>query len=1590
MKRSLVIPLFIGLFLLLGQTSRIAAADKGGDEQGGARAKWLDEQVLFIEKLGGIGYDDLAKKVKRDTLKGIGSPDNKPLNADEKKNLDRAEAMAKLELALRMTDLKKKILVGDQAVKAMKGVVTALKRNPADLLKAQKSLAEMYFRLGNTMTDEYEKSDKKGGNAQKQELQRLISEVDKKMKPVQEQIAKLKKEYNDLLKKAGKKENKANKKKLLADAKAKNAEVKKLDESLKPMREEKVKLQKVIDNIVDAAVLAKKGREYFAAGIVLGRIVAKAFDDDFWNKMGLLDEPENSRGRARAAAMKKIQASFSRKVNFSHKLESAYASQLILYPRGSKQQLDLIKKGLEYIDMVTGDYDTYYPKDKGAYLQWIRILSHMNDDLDKPQKEDETDMDKDELAQALIDPTHYLWPTLRMRFIWDYQYTTKLDKIKPKEIKKQMSWYRPTPSAQVRGLYYYTNCLLRSARGHFELADKMPDPTKKKRMMQHAGELMKECEKWLAEVVKPVCVFGKVPESVRLTARLKIESKLHLLRAERLAKVNRKDDAKKEVKAAIAAVTKVLVEGGSKWRHVVQARIRLVKINGERIAGKIEIDKGNVIPILAEADTLYVKAVKAGSAARKRDLFSKAMHRYLDAFAVMKSYRERKQRASWMPRTMFRIGICAWQAREFLTGYFINFALAREFGGPHYPAGMYPQAVEYARRALGNLHACAGKVLDEDEKNPSLRKLYAEQLYLRMARDPNPDPRLVLKLIDTLKNLRMYDDALALIDDVPTDHLYYRMALLMAADIHQTMMKRAQKVGDKIRKRAQKKERELTEAEKKLIAAQQPAIDEHSAAAEKYATIFREEVGKRPAPTTEEQKKVYAMEDAAIPGALMIPISNQFARKEYAKALEGVDDYIARVSKLGNLKPEARHRYIATARWIKLLCTYYKVDHKTAPVPEVFAAIDEAEKKLLPALEQEEKLANEAEAKVKPDSGKEGESAASPVKREDFATKAYMQLGSGWNSLANRVFNERKDENNTLKPADQKLYDDYRRRAAGFFGRAGKIAYTKRSIGMLIGKTYYELGMYREAADMYDKVIKFWSESLFTPDYIFKAGKSLKDLKTFSIPGAIKSQLGEVVDPGEITGAGDEAALLKALNKFVVGIRYAPNKEKIDKILKEARAAYADDRGLQRLLDQAAMLTKRDDLAKNLEVRQKLNRIILEAIFPTVLARSKPMPLIPSEKGFVKATKGVWSVYPPTREGQIKKNVLKFMHDQGLVRLAKDKKILADYQKQLKERMNAALKKGDRKTAQKIGGYLWLFEKGLRRYVYGVRKKGQVVERSYYRARQQLGGIINFDKNELHLEQPKYMPTNVHKASFLMNLGNALTFHSSVLSAKRRYALALVKLGKNDKALRYLKELVRFWPGETDLKLDLAEVYASIGDNLAKTKYTQKSADYFIYAQHEALQVKKKAKDFSRLWWQCQKSIAYAQTLEVLARTRCKAMDVNYQTEVMVMWRGKLHKVKKQTPRYLVTPSTKGTSGELGQADKLVRNLSALLSLKPPEDLVEYFEDMLSDLAEKGYKPPEQKKEKSTPAKDKQEKVADEPGGEKEKKKAGTKKNGNE
>jgi len=1534
------------LVVVLGSLLLLAAVGRAGDEEAKpdpeaealreARLKWLQEQVVFIEKLGGIGYDDIAAKVKQSTEKGEGSPDGQALNDAEKKSLNRAEAKAKLEAALKLSDLVKKIKSADDAVQAMKQVVSALPDKTPHRLEAEADLAEMYFKLGNTLTDEYLKVDKEGAGDQQKGIDKALAELAKQTKPLEAESEKEKKAYNELMTKYGKAKDAEEKKKIKEDLDAAKKKVKEIEDKLAPLEEERAQLEGSKASIVGVEAIEGKAREYFTAGIDLGAAVYKVYDEDFWEKLGGHDEAEGK--REQDAAMKRLQASFGRKINFSHKMEDAYATQLILYPAGKGKQ-DLVKKASDYIDTVRADYDQYLPSDKWVYIQWIRVLSHQTDDIDKPKVEDEGELEGEELEEAKQDPLHYLWPTVRMQFIWNNHFT-----------KRQKPGYGAEPEMKVRAMYYYVIALLRSARGHYALADAEPDGERKQKLAAHAQALLDECEKWADELAKPMSSLGEVNQVVRLSARLKTRADLFLFKAERAMKLGKKDAAKEELQKALEETTKVMMEGGNPWRGVVQERINYITRKGERLVGEGELElkgKGQkIVQLLAEADTSYTKATKEEIESRKRQLFGEAMDSYLEVIRVAKEFKDREQRASWLPRTLFRAGICAWQAQEYLEGYLVNFALAREFGSKHYPEAKFPGVQDYATRALGNLHACAGRFLDADEKSETRRGLYADQLFLRMERDPNPDPRLVVKLIDTLKKLKMYSQALALIKDVPPSHLYYRMALLLAADIHQTIMKGAQNAIEKIEKRAEKKSRELTDEEKALVAAEQPTITAHSLEAEKFARLFREAVEKRPAPESDEQKKVFQQEDDAIPGALMIPISNEFARGEYDKAIKDAEDYVTRIKALPRLNEEARLRYVALARWLQLLSHYRIVDHKKAPVDEVKAAIEKSQG-LLTVLEEiekqidavMEKAAKEQRAAA-PAEGQEGGGEETQIQREEYASKAYMLLASGWNNIANRVFNDRKDANNALKPEDQTVYDDYSKHAADMFRNAEGIAYVRRNIGTHIAKTYFELGMYQEAAEMYDKVIKFWSESLYTPDHIYQSGKSLADVKAFTIAPAIKSQLDGVLPLGEIAAAADDARLVEVLNKAIQTLDYAKNKAKIDAALAAAKEVYIDDKGMQGNVVQAEGIAKRSDLARELELRQKLNRVVVEVAYP-LLARSQPMSLLPTQSEYEETIKPIWTEYPAGGDGPAKKNILKYVHDQDLVKLAADKKFVDDYQKDLDQKILAAQKE-DPKLAGQYALYKWLFEESLKTYIYGVEENNRIIKRSYFKARQQIAGIIQWNDNEMKLDRPLFMPTNKPKESFLQDLDQALEFNGTTLSAKRRYALALWKLKKNDDALRYLQELVEVWPGEVDLRLDLAETYAAVGENVAEKEFTQKAADNFSYAQIEAQKISDMAKRGTRLWWQAEKVRRFALTQEVLTRKRCGATKVTgFSTKVKIYHRGKLVEVPKKTPEDLEQ-----------EAKAAVNSIVMLLRQRPPEEFRDELESMLADLKDAGYEPP--------------------------------------
>ncbi len=1561
----LLVGLSVLLLLVVAAPCARAGEDKAEDPKAvalrQARLKWLNEQVRFIEALGGVGYDDLARRVTDNTLRGKGSPDGQPLNAEEKEALNRAQAKVKLDAALRIPDLAKKVEAADAAIEAMKKVVNALPTDSPLRLEAEKDLAKMYFKLGNELTEEYEKMDKAGAAERGKEIDATLAKLQKKMEPLAKERENLLKKNTKLIKDLGKAKDKEKKKKLMDERKELKKEIDALNEKFQPLQEEAKQLEAAKGSVVDAAVVAGKAREYYANGLSVGKPVYKKLDEKFWDVMGEHDAAENR--REQREILKRLEAAFGQRINFSHKMENAYATRLLLYERGTPDHRQAVEEGNQFIDTVRLDYDMYLPSDKWVYIQWIRVLSHQNDDLDKPKMEDEEWMSDEEKEQARGDALHYLWPTARMRFVWYYHFTTKLDKFRPKD--QRGAAFRASEDAKVRGMYFYAQSCLRAARGHYALADREPVAEKKKKLEAHADSLLAESEEWLGECLKARSKVGPVPQTVRLSARLKIKTKFHVLKAERLMKAGKKDAAVEEVQKALAEPGKVMMEGGRAWRHVVQDRIRLVSAHGKRIVGEEIEQKGGAVQKLAEADEAYSEAIKSKSLTRRRELYGKARDFYIEVAEIAKQYDDRNKRASWLPRTLFRIGICAWQAEDYLTGYFVNFALAREFASDHYPEDAYPTAREYATRSLGNLHACAGKLLDEDEKSEARRTLYADQLFLRMARDPNPDPRLVVKLIDTLKKLRMYKQALSLIEDVPPDHLYYRMAILLAADIHQTIMKQAQRVVEKIETRVAENERELTEDEQAIVAEKKPIIEEHSAKAEEFASIFVKMVDERPPNPTEEQKNVYQMEDDAIPGAFMIPINNQFQRGEYEKVLVATKNYVEKIKSLQRLNEEARHRYIALAHWLALLSHYRQVDPKADPLEQVAGALQAAEG-VLPALEAAEAAARRAQEKAEAEAataeadaagegeaGEEGEAAAASgtqqIKRQEYAPQAYIMLGSAWNNIANRYFKKHKPEEADLSDADQQVYDDYRKRAAGLFGRAEGIAYLRRGIGMHIGKIYYELEMYERAVDMYDKVIQYWSESLFTTDYLFQEEKGLADLQTAQVPEAMAGKLGGIVDLGEIKGAGSEDKLREVLNKYVRTINYGKNKEtkeKIDAVLTAARETYRENKQLQTNLVQAVELDKREDLDTNAEIRQKLNRYVLEALYPSVLAISKPIPLFPTPEGYGEVLKGFGAKYPPTTDGQTKASVLKYMHDQDLVRLDRDKKLVADYRKDLEARRTQALKDKDHKTAGRLGSYLWLFENSLKRYLYGVKdeKTGQVRERSYYRARQQIAGIIQFNENELPLDEPEHMPTHHPKDSFLMAVDEALEFYGSLLSAKRRYALALVRLGENEKALRYLEELVDIWPGETELRIDLAMTHAAVGDNLAAEEFTQAAADHFIIAQIKAKTISDKGIRGSKLWWQAQEVMRQALTTEVLARKRCKADKVDFSTEVEIFWRGNMVKVKKKTPPDLEK-----------QGQQLVNDLVRILRMDPPEETREAFETMIADLGEVGFKPPKPK-----------------------------------
>lgn len=1420
------------------------------------KENWINQELRFAAELSKMKYEDLAKTVLQrvDTGEGWGEP----LTEAEKQYVKSKRIKIKFEVVMSLDDPEEKIKGAEEALADLRKMRDEL---PEGALRQEATidLVEGYFRLG----EEFRKTIEEAGGAVAEEggedNTARIGEINSQIKSINEKV-------------------------FFARGKKK----KELEEKIKELRKE-------LSGLIAKSGLGGKAAGYFVQGMGLAKPLLEQIIENFDSVYTAAQEAPREK---QAALNKMAETVFLRRVRLQHMMEKAYANWVFLFPRGSSGREGVVKGFGEYVETVLWDYEDFYPADKVVYIHWITMLGAQDDPIGKKGEEGKEIPPVDETNPEEGDYMRYQWPSTRAKFLFERHF---VDPELPRG-------FGVLDSHKVKGLFYYTEALANLTRGAYMKADEAEGELKEA-WQKHATELAKDALAAFNEVTQPESrlLDVTIDETTRNTARLKIGVRMHMFQAERAIKAGDKDAAAEALLKAMEQCSLVM-SAGPGWKFHGQNELQ----NVTEFAEKHDIELTSIDAVLADAEDL-MRAWKAEvKLSKKMDLLRQANAKYFEALDIAKKYEEKDKRAAYLVNICSRAGVNALRMEDYLTGYILNFFIAREFGYSDYPRDAYGSIQKTYERCLKNLRYAAGKL--RKEKNTDFAKrMYVDALLLGISRteeggQSNPD--LVVILINELKGLGLLQEALDYIGDVDKDHVYYRTTLLMGAGICQRLMTRAQdklaKLPDPSVPPAEGKpplpEGEALEKLKEKRAELIAEIEGFAKRAVEFSEQFLAEMDKRPpldeARATPKEKEVYENETKNIPAALMIPMNIAFTAGDYAKVIELADQLEAKLAKVDAISEAEKKGHLSGALFLRLISQLRMKPVKEAPVEEVRENLVSAES-VLPKLK------------------------AADVGDGERINKGYLLLGAAWNNLGNRYEHmAAAPPEGTSKEELQKKLKDCRVKAADLFVEAEGAVYEQLALGLKIGQIYSNQGMHEKAEAVYDIAIRYWADSEFTSSYLYQGKQTLDDLKRASVAAPVSNALGGIDEWKRIPDAASDEDLVTALNTFITTVKPGDHLDAYKTALEGALAIEGLDEKVKANVEQGLALIERPDLAETRELRQRVNRVVLEASYPEVLALSEVMSVLPTERqydlqsGVAKPEEGPAGFghkYPATPEGRKKAAILKAMHDPSLIVGQSDKDTIKEYIAELKGKIESAGSAAQRETFR---NRLEVVQEGIRLRVYGEEQRGKIVKRSYSRALRYIETLFDFDKNAIPLERPEQVPTT----PFLEDLAEALRYNRSIFSAQKRYVEALMALGKADKALVYLEGLLDLYPNDYDLKLSLARAETQIASG-AKD-YGTEQGQMFMRARMRILDVYERAKRTAMggtLWWDSKMALFNLWFNEVKLRHENGKTTVDIKTPWMRLDReGNPVEVPMVTEKDLDT-----------QAKKLMNEIQRLLSVPP-------------------------------------------------------------
>lgn len=1497
------------------ENAAILFADEATD--GGKVSLWLDEQGRLIEKLSVAGFDDLASEYFSRIRKANNPYTGKPLSDNSLNYMNKIGARLKMQKALYVNDIRQKLLLSQESVSILEQVVRQLIPNTPAYMDARIDLSATKFKLAADIVE----------SAKAEALVRG--------------------KFPWLLK-AG-----ANS---LVDKKTRR--VRKFSEKgLEKLRQ---------SQLLEQAVLwaAWQYEDGIKSALDLHDGIRDIFMDLIDNYMYARDIKDSALERK----YYKLLLAFSpRKLNNQHEIEKAYGGWLEVFEPGSAQRSDIGGEANEFVEANLEDYQQIWPNDKLVYINWIALNGEMPDPVSakdskgKPlasfiKPDDWDDLGKEEREEEILSMVNYPWASDRVENIFKWYLVGRGKDRADKNAAVQN--YRE------RGYYARARALSHMTINTYLLGQSQPDAMKKEALLAHAAKLNDLALQAMEGFDGKMTAVGHLSEFVCSRGLLLIKVNHYLFLARYEADGGRGTKAAEYSAKALEIAAKVKSTGSSEWSRLAgEALVLVAEFNRQnKIAGSDSPDSWPVALLATKAEDSLRQGLRAqrdGKSSKAQDSFLKSQELYLVLLDKYRKINEKSERAAGLVKALYNLGVVAQQQGDYVTALIANQSLLQEFRNDfkdpakNYAFSDYPEVAKYFEKAANNLRAAASrqKGLTGSERD---KRNYVQALLMNVRASGRGEDYVAL--VNEFRNMGEYARAVEFIDNIPADNDYYRLIQLMASSIYLDMIARETREVKAIDselnpprdedgkvlagKEVSAKRREELLGRK---AGHEKVIAGYGKQADKYARKFVdlhtaatkewEQQKRQGVKVTAAVSKIRKQERENLLKAMLIPMLMAYEAQRWDEVIRRAPEYYSAVNKRSGVSAGEKAEYLVNSSWMHFLAQYNQVDYKTARV-------EECEQNLKKAAEAQTVLARY-------DTANRMVSAAAAI------------LGSSWLELAARAQKEGKEA----------LVRQMSLNAVNWLDKAERQIYDNINLGIAMGATLTEQKLYDRAESTLQKVIGFWSESLFTPASLFQSGKSAGEMKSMS--AAVANNLNGQFDQKKIEQAKrDGKALAKVLNEMVVSVRFEDNPSGFNKAISAAIQAAGADHELISSLRQAqeiagAFASPSADAQELLQLRpylkntpsaqqrSRLNRIILEAAYPEVLFRQALTPLLPAPAVTLQQTYVLSRGYR-SDEGRKKAAVLMAMIDPLSVRGSSYGKVVfgednengkGGFVGEITAKLEAVKNPQQRQLYSDI---LEALEKPLVVSLYGKPDdRGRLEERNYAQTVKSINAMLAYDKL---FKSSEKLPV----AAYLKGLQRAIRFQNLILYAKKNYAKAMVENGQYAKAEKYVRELSVLFPADWTLSLDLGEVYTQMAkyeqgarSNQKLRAYTRESAADYLLGIMQINSVLKYAENGTVPYWQAKMMILENGVSSIEARKKAAvALQGGFEVEVDYFEQvsGKTEKLRRRVEpmdemaKFLVI--------------EILRTMEKV-NPAPPRDVMDKLRDYLQRLQKLGYSRPD-------------------------------------